>query len=208
MSKEPRPRSFLARFFPSSATSTSSSQQQASGDSSKSKNKLRRDFCFNTHNGPVFFSTRDEFCTRFGGFRHGDVVVYGPEHPLTGCRAVIVGERGGQLWAVDDGSSIAHQLQAMPGDSDIVAKYGFKKVGTQQLTPAAPQAGLTPKQQELLCTLPDLMVRINEGREMQHLVPCISGEPARIGWTGVGYVHDGSEASVASKVYLAATAVL
>jgi hypothetical protein len=161
------------------------------------KSQLRRDFCFATPNGAAYFSTRDEFCLQASGglFRAFDLLEYGPQHPLRGWRTTVVGERGGRLWTKDEGSNFAYPLSfsIRTAASTIKSKYGFKKVGVNKLEQAADPAGLTAPQKQLLQTLPDLMVQVNNGgRAMTHLTPMLSPDGMTIGWTGVNYMEAGN----------------
>lgn len=197
MPKEPRqPEAFsLGKFFkrfllPSSSESKSANNKNEISNGSE----IRRDFCFLTINGPVYFSTRDEFCGQVSGglFKAFDLLEYGPQHPLRGWRTTVVGERGGRLWTVDEGSQNAYPLQISNSSAQalIKSKYGFKKIGVNQLTEAAPPQSLNEQQRNLLKTLPDLMIRVNHGRTMQHLTPLVSAD-GTVGWAGVGYVEAG-----------------
>lgn len=195
MSKEPRQRgTWTLRGVVNKLQSlVSGSKTGSASDSATAPARLlRRDFCFNTASGALFFCQRREFCDRWG-FQPGDLVAYGAHHPLHNWRATIVGERGGILWACDEGSQLAHPLHcATPTAAALVAKYGFTKVGVNRDLQAAPvPAQLTLEHRQQLCALPDLLVRVNDGKQLMHLSPCVSAD-STIGWAGVGYVDNGS----------------
>ena len=215
MSKEPRqPEAFsLGKFFrnlKSLAGKDFADEQQQNANRNDQKQQLRRDFLFQTANGPAYFSTRDEYCLQVSGglFRPFDLLEYGPQHPLRGFRTTVVGERGGRLWVLDEGTENATPLQIPMASAKqlIKTKFGFKKIGTNTLKalpepekPTAAGGGVANSiiqnnavaVRHLLKTLPDLMVRVNNGRTMQHLSPMLSADGVTIGWAGVGYVASG-----------------
>jgi hypothetical protein len=199
MSKEPRQKEAfsLSKFFKKIllANDKKSSKNDSKNGGADSQKNLRRDFCFMTANGPAYFSTRDEFCLQASGdqFRAFDLLEYGPQHPLRGWRTTVVGERGGRLWIVDEGSQNAYPLQTSSSSTivSLKSKYGFKKLSSNnRLTESVPPPGLNDQQKRLLCVLPDLMIRVNHGKTMQHLTPVVSVD-GTVGWAGVGYVDGG-----------------
>jgi hypothetical protein len=209
MSKEPRQRSAFSLRGALSFLGSLVGLHSDAPSAAAARNTQRRDFCFGTRSGPRFFSTRAEYVTPFG-FSAGDVLVYGEQHALRGWRCVVVGERAGRLWVVDEGAVSATPADAVNA-TELRERYGFTKVGTQRLAAAPEPANLTPEARHMLCTLPDLLVRVNDGTRLLHFSPVVSAADGTLGWADTGCIDNGAAAAKdgpLGRLSMAAAAIL